>query len=90
MVIHQVVSPANWSLTAPCLVAVMCVGPGQREAVDRGLVQRAGAGASGRTRGGGKVDISQRPRLAPPSRAAPAIPKQAPRPAASPPGVVLR
>ena len=73
----------------------MCggVGPGQREMVDQTVVQRAGvqvsAGRGGGGRGGSKVGISQRPRIAPPPvRAAPAAPRQAARPAANPPRMI--
>ena len=64
------------------------VGPGQREAVDQSVVQRAGVQVTAGQGGGGgrNVGVSQRPRAAPPpSRSAPAIPRQAPRPAAGPP-----
>jgi len=62
------------------------VEPGQREAVDRSLIQRAGidvtAGRGGA--GGQRGKVSQRPGIAPPPmRAAPAAPRQAPRPSAN-------
>ena len=65
----------------------MCVvGPGQREAVDQSLVHRAGVQlTAGRGGGGQKPGVSQKPRAAAPSRAAPGIPQAGTQPSAATP-----